>query len=187
MPARSTRSTRETMSSLEAARPDAASVDGQGCRNAAGRRRTTTSWTKSARGETSEKQASKARQTERMIERLDVVDEPRKEWELRMRSWSHRVRAPSSPSLRHAIVRRGAFTLGLVTSRSTGPIGSRSRCQRIRQDDVAARAARQDCDWTTARSRSVRASWSARWIRPAGLFLGNEPLAARVRRELCRR
>jgi len=34
------------------------------------------------RGETSEKQAAKARQTERMIERLDVVDEPRKEWVL---------------------------------------------------------------------------------------------------------
>ena len=34
------------------------------------------------RGETSEKQAAKARQTERMIERLEVVEEPRKEWVL---------------------------------------------------------------------------------------------------------
>ncbi|MCL2732479.1 MAG: ATP-binding cassette domain-containing protein, partial [Actinomycetia bacterium] len=37
-----------------------------------------------ARVEGSEKQAAKARQTERMIERLDKVEEPRKEWELRM-------------------------------------------------------------------------------------------------------
>jgi ATPase subunit of ABC transporter with duplicated ATPase domains len=32
------------------------------------------------RAETSEKQAAKARQTERLIERLEVVEEPRKEW-----------------------------------------------------------------------------------------------------------
>ena len=32
----------------------------------------------------SEKQAAKAAQTDRLIERLDVVDEPRKEWELQM-------------------------------------------------------------------------------------------------------
>ncbi|WP_345001698.1 ATP-binding cassette domain-containing protein, partial [Tsukamurella soli] len=37
-----------------------------------------------ARLESTEKQASKARQTERAIERLDVVEEPRKEWELRL-------------------------------------------------------------------------------------------------------
>ncbi len=37
-----------------------------------------------ARLESTEKQASKARQTERAIERLAVVEEPRKEWELRM-------------------------------------------------------------------------------------------------------
>ncbi|MFD5147329.1 ATP-binding cassette domain-containing protein, partial [Streptomyces sp. NPDC058401] len=37
-----------------------------------------------AAADASEKQASKARQTQRAIERLDVVDEPRKEWELRM-------------------------------------------------------------------------------------------------------
>ena len=36
------------------------------------------------RAEASEKQAAKARQTERAMDRLDVVDEPRKEWELRM-------------------------------------------------------------------------------------------------------
>ncbi len=36
------------------------------------------------RAESTEKQAAKARQTQRRIERLEVVEEPRKEWELRM-------------------------------------------------------------------------------------------------------
>ena len=36
------------------------------------------------RAEATEKQAAKARQSERLIERLDVVDEPRKEWRLRV-------------------------------------------------------------------------------------------------------
>ena len=62
--------------------------------------------------EGSEKQAAKARQTQRMIERLDVVEEPRKEWELRYEI----AAAPRSGSvvatLRGAVVRRGGFTLG---------------------------------------------------------------------------
>lgn len=48
------------------------------------------------RSEASEKQAAKARQTQRMIERLDVVDEPRKEWDLRMEIASAPARARSS-------------------------------------------------------------------------------------------
>ncbi|MFF7200155.1 ABC-F family ATP-binding cassette domain-containing protein [Streptomyces sp. NPDC008141] len=64
------------------------------------------------RSEASEKQAAKARQTQRMIERLDVVEEPRKEWELRMEIAS----APRSGSvvatLREAEVRRGDFRFG---------------------------------------------------------------------------
>ena len=68
-----------------------------------------------ARAEGSEKQAAKARQTERRIERLEVVEEPRKEWELRMTI----AAAPRSGSvvatLREAVVRRGDFTLGPVT------------------------------------------------------------------------
>ncbi|GAA0654885.1 ABC-F family ATP-binding cassette domain-containing protein [Kitasatospora atroaurantiaca] len=66
------------------------------------------------RAESTEKQASKARQTQRMIERLDVVDEPRKEWELRMEI----ATAPRSGSvvatLRGASVQRGDFALGPV-------------------------------------------------------------------------
>ena len=67
------------------------------------------------RAETSEKQASKARQTQRAIERLDVVEEPRKEWDLRMTIAS----APRSGSVAAradgAVVRRGDFVLGPVT------------------------------------------------------------------------
>lgn len=67
------------------------------------------------RSEASEKQAAKARQTQRMIERLDVVEEPRKEWELHMEIAS----APRSGSvvatLRDAEVHRGHFTLGPVS------------------------------------------------------------------------
>ncbi|MFF2938495.1 ABC-F family ATP-binding cassette domain-containing protein [Streptomyces niveus] len=66
------------------------------------------------RSEASEKQAAKARQTQRLIERLDAeaVDEPRKEWELQMRIAS----APRSGSvvatLNGAEVRRGDFHFG---------------------------------------------------------------------------
>ncbi|MFH7596300.1 ABC-F family ATP-binding cassette domain-containing protein [Streptomyces racemochromogenes] len=64
------------------------------------------------RGESSEKQAAKARQTQRAIERLEVVEEPRKEWELRMEI----AAAPRSGSvvatLREAAVKRGDFAFG---------------------------------------------------------------------------
>ncbi|MFI8006332.1 ABC-F family ATP-binding cassette domain-containing protein [Streptomyces sp. NPDC086010] len=67
------------------------------------------------RSEASEKQAAKAKQTQRMIERLDVVEEPRKEWELRMEIAS----APRSGSvvatLRDAAVARGGFSFGPAT------------------------------------------------------------------------
>jgi len=64
--------------------------------------------------ETSEKQAAKARQTERLIERLDVVDEPRKEWELRMEIAAAPRAGAIVAALRGAVVRRGRFTLGPV-------------------------------------------------------------------------
>ncbi|MFH8293908.1 ABC-F family ATP-binding cassette domain-containing protein [Streptomyces sp. NPDC018059] len=67
------------------------------------------------RSDASEKQAAKARQTQRMIERLDVVEEPRKEWELRMEIAAAPRSGAVVASLRDTEVRRGGFTLGPVT------------------------------------------------------------------------
>ena len=68
-----------------------------------------------ARLESTEKQASKARQTERAIERLEVVAEPRKEWELRMSI----LAAPRSGTVvvtaSGAAVAYPALTVGPVT------------------------------------------------------------------------
>ncbi|GAA3657256.1 ABC-F family ATP-binding cassette domain-containing protein [Lentzea roselyniae] len=66
------------------------------------------------RADATEKQASKARQTDRMIERLDVVEEPRKEWELRMEIAAAPRSGAVVASLRAAVVERGDFRLGPV-------------------------------------------------------------------------
>ncbi|MFD7019217.1 ABC-F family ATP-binding cassette domain-containing protein [Streptomyces sp. NPDC059161] len=70
---------------------------------------------KKFRSEASEKQASKARQTQRMIERLDVVEEPRKEWELRMEIASAPRSGAVVATLRGAEVHRDGFTFGPVS------------------------------------------------------------------------
>jgi ATPase subunit of ABC transporter with duplicated ATPase domains len=66
------------------------------------------------RSEATEKQAAKARQSERLIERLEVIDEPRKEWQLQFSIAS----APRSGEIvtvaRAASVSRGDFTLGPI-------------------------------------------------------------------------
>lgn len=84
------------------------------------------------RSESSEKQAAKARQTQRLLERLEEVAEPRKEWQLRMEI----AQAPRSGAVvavaNRAVVRRGDFVLGPVNLRVdwadriaiTGPNGS---------------------------------------------------------------
>ncbi len=66
------------------------------------------------RTEATEKQAAKARQTERLIERLDVVDEPRKEWQLQMEIAVAPRAGAVVATARHAVVHRGGFTLGPV-------------------------------------------------------------------------
>ncbi|MGW0239709.1 MULTISPECIES: ABC-F family ATP-binding cassette domain-containing protein [Micromonospora] len=66
------------------------------------------------RTESTEKQAAKAKQTARLIERLEVVEEPRKEWELRMEIAAAPRAGAVVASLRGAVVRRGGFTLGPV-------------------------------------------------------------------------
>jgi ATPase subunit of ABC transporter with duplicated ATPase domains len=70
---------------------------------------------RNVRAESTEKQAAKARQTQRMIERLEVVEEPRKEWELRMEIAVAPRAGAVVATLRDAVVRRGDFTLGPVT------------------------------------------------------------------------
>ncbi|MFI5960556.1 ABC-F family ATP-binding cassette domain-containing protein [Streptomyces asoensis] len=67
------------------------------------------------RSEASEKQAAKARQTQRMIERLDTVEEPRKEWELRMEIAAAPRSGAVVATLREAEVRREGFTFGPVS------------------------------------------------------------------------
>ncbi|AJP04872.1 heme ABC transporter ATP-binding protein [Streptomyces cyaneogriseus subsp. noncyanogenus] len=67
------------------------------------------------RSEASEKQAAKARQTQRLIERLDAVEEPRKEWELRMEIAAAPRSGAVVATLRDAEVRRAGFTLGPVS------------------------------------------------------------------------
>jgi ATPase subunit of ABC transporter with duplicated ATPase domains len=69
---------------------------------------------KAANRASSEKQAAKAKQTQRMIERLDVVEEPRKEWELQMEIALAPRAGAVVAALRGAVVRRGNFTLGPV-------------------------------------------------------------------------
>jgi ATPase subunit of ABC transporter with duplicated ATPase domains len=85
-----------------------------GVRNARRKKTDNDKFIPAFRAESAEKQAAKARQTERMIERLEEVDEPRKEWELRMTI----AAAPRSGSVvasaSRAVVRRGDFTLGPV-------------------------------------------------------------------------
>ncbi|MFD6712914.1 heme ABC transporter ATP-binding protein [Micromonospora sp. TSRI0369] len=66
------------------------------------------------RAESTEKQAAKAKQTARLIERLEEVEEPRKEWELRMEIAAAPRAGAVVASLRGAVVRRGGFTLGPV-------------------------------------------------------------------------
>ena len=69
------------------------------------------------RGQTSEKQASKISQTERRIERMEVVEEPRKEWELRMSIAAAPRSGTVVATLDGAVVRRCDFTLGPVSLR----------------------------------------------------------------------
>jgi ATPase subunit of ABC transporter with duplicated ATPase domains len=68
----------------------------------------------SAQVNRTEKLASKIKITERMLDRLEVVDEPRKEWELRMTIAAAPRSGTVAASLRDAVVSFGGFTLGPV-------------------------------------------------------------------------
>jgi ATPase subunit of ABC transporter with duplicated ATPase domains len=86
----------------------------KGVRNARRKATDNDKFVRKFRAESSEKQAAKARQTERLIERLDEVEEPRKEWDLRMTIAAAPRAGAIVASLRGAVVRRGDFTLGPV-------------------------------------------------------------------------
>jgi ATPase subunit of ABC transporter with duplicated ATPase domains len=66
------------------------------------------------RTEQTEKQASKARQTEKALERLAVVEEPRKEWVLQFEIATAPRSGDVVATARNATVQRGSFTLGPI-------------------------------------------------------------------------
>ena len=84
------------------------------------------------RTEQTEKQAAKARQSERALQRLETVDEPRKEWVLQFEIATAPRSGDVVASLRGATATRGSFTLGPLDLRLhvrdrvavTGPNGA---------------------------------------------------------------
>jgi len=89
----------------------------QGVRNARRKSTDNDKIGRNKRAETSEKQAAKARQTRKMMERLDVVEEPRKEWELQMTIAAAPRSGTVVASMSGALVRRGSFVLGPIDLR----------------------------------------------------------------------
>jgi ATPase subunit of ABC transporter with duplicated ATPase domains len=115
----------ETLAGLrERARMQRSWMD-KGVRNALRKSKDNDKIGRKFRAEASEKQAAKAAQTDRLIERLEVVEEPRKEWQLRMEIAVAPRAGAVVASLRGAVVIRpdgrsassragGGFTLGPV-------------------------------------------------------------------------
>src|SRR5664280_1399517 len=104
----------------------------KGVRNAVRKAKDPDKFIRHHQREASEKQAAKARQTERLLERLDVVEKPRKEWQLQMEIAVAPRAGAVVATARGVVVRRGAFTLGPVDLQIdwadrvaiTGPTGS---------------------------------------------------------------
>ena len=63
----------------------------------------------------SEKLAGKVKATERMLDRLDVVAEPRKEWQLKMEIAAAPRSGTVAATLRDAVIELGGFRLGPVS------------------------------------------------------------------------
>ncbi|MDQ2815264.1 MAG: ATP-binding cassette domain-containing protein [Actinomycetota bacterium] len=63
----------------------------------------------------SEKLAGKVKATERMLDRLDVVAEPRKEWQLKMEIAAAPRSGTVAATLRDAVIERGGFRVGPVS------------------------------------------------------------------------
>ena len=119
------------------------------------------------RAESTEQQAAKAKQTERRIERLQVVEAPRREWELRMEiAAAPRAgdrRGPPRPRDRAA--RRVHAGAGLAARRVGRPDRDHGR-QRIGQVDPARARCSAGSRSPPAARGSGRASSSARSTRP---------------------
>ena len=86
----------------------------KGVRNARRKSRDNDKIGRNLRIETTEKQAAKARQTEQLLARLEVVEEPRKEWRLRMEIAVAPRAGAVVATARGAVARLGPFTLGPV-------------------------------------------------------------------------
>ncbi len=86
----------------------------KGVKNARRKQRDNDKVGRKFRTEQTEKQAAKARQTEKALERLAVVDEPRKEWVLQFEIASAPRSGDVVATARNATVSRGSFTLGPV-------------------------------------------------------------------------
>ncbi|HEY6794617.1 MAG TPA: ABC-F family ATP-binding cassette domain-containing protein [Kineosporiaceae bacterium] len=115
----------------ERARMQRAWMD-KGVRNAVRKAKDPDKILRNRQRESSEKQAAKARQTERLLERLEVVDEPRKEWRLKLEIAVAPRPGTVVATARRVVVRRGSFRLGPVDLQVdwadrvaiTGPNGS---------------------------------------------------------------
>lgn len=86
----------------------------QGVRNAMKKSPDNDKIRRAASTESSEKQAQKVRQMESRIARLDVVEEPRKEWQLQFTIGQAPRSSAVVATLRDAVVNQGSFTLGPV-------------------------------------------------------------------------
>jgi ATPase subunit of ABC transporter with duplicated ATPase domains len=122
----------ETRSDLEARARMQRNWMAKGVRDSIRKQKDPDKFVKNWARSSAEKQAAKAKQTERRIERLEVVEEPRKEWELRMEIAAAPRAGAVVATLSGAVVRRGGFTLGPVDLQVdwgdrvviTGPNGS---------------------------------------------------------------
>ncbi|MEW1807406.1 ABC-F family ATP-binding cassette domain-containing protein [Pseudarthrobacter sp. NPDC080039] len=92
----------------------------QGVRNAMKKNPDNDKIRRAASTESSEKQAQKVRQMESRIARLDVVEEPRKEWQLQFSIGQAPRSSAVVATLRNAVARQGGFTLGPVNLQLNG-------------------------------------------------------------------